>query len=255
MNMRKIDSGSEIDKISCFLKNYLLSSGFSKYIIGVSGGIDSALAATLAVKAIGKENVIGLLLPYTSSHPDSTRDGKLLCNHLNIQYQIIDISPIVDAWFDNYEPDADKLRRGNMMARARMCVLFDLSAKYRALVLGTSNLSELMTGYFTQFGDSAAAIEPLGQIYKTEVWQLSRAMGVPSEIVEKIPTADLWAEQSDEQEMGISYQELDEILWAIHNMDELDNFDKIKVNTVYKLIARSAYKRNPAPMPEAPCSL
>jgi NAD+ synthase len=253
--MRQIDSSHEISKTSQFLKDYLLSSGLTKYIIGVSGGIDSALAAALAVNAIGPENVIGLLLPYRDSHPDSTADGKLLCNHLGIQYQTIDISPMVDAWFDNYEPEADKLRRGNLMARSRMCVLFDLSAKYKALVLGTSNQSELMTGYFTQYGDSAAAIEPLGQLYKTEVWQLSRTLRLPAKIVEKTPTADLWADQSDEQDMGISYRELDEILWAIHNMDELDSFDAAKLKTVFTLIARSAFKRNPPPMPEAPCSL
>ena len=253
--MRKINMMAEIEKISQFLSDYLISSGLKKYILGVSGGIDSALSAALAVKAVGKQNVIGLLLPYRSSHPDSVNDAKLLCKHLDIEYQTIDISPMVDAWFDTYEQEASSLRRGNLMARSRMCVLYDLSAKYNALVLGTSNLSEIMTGYFTQFGDSAAAIEPLAQLYKTEIWQMSKELGIPAKLIAKVPTADLWAEQSDEQDLGIKYLELDEILWAIHNMEDLDNFDDSRVKTVFKLIARSAFKRNPAPIPEAPCSL
>lgn len=253
--MRKIDATSEIDKICQFLKGYLVSSGFSKYIVGVSGGIDSALSAALAVKASGAENVIGIMMPYRESHPDSLGDARVLCDHLGIQFQVIDISPMVDAWFDTYEPEADKLRRGNLMARTRMCVLYDLSAKYRALVLGTSNLSEIMTGYFTQFGDSAAAIEPLGHLYKTDVWMLSETMGLPRCIIDKIPTADLWSEQSDEADMGISYRDLDEILWAIQSMGDLDKYDDDNVKRVYTLMARSAFKRIPAPMPEAPCSL
>ncbi|MCK9557865.1 MAG: NAD+ synthase [Candidatus Cloacimonetes bacterium] len=253
--MRKIDTSAEIEKIKVFLRDYLTSSGHQKYIVGVSGGIDSALSAALATLAIGKENVIGLLLPYRNSHPDSSADAKILCQTLDIEYQTIDISPMVDAWFDNYEPDANHLRRGNLMARSRMCVLYDLSAKYRALVLGTCNLSEIMTGYFTQFGDSAAAVEPLAQLYKTEVWQMAKEMEIPQKIIDKIPTADLWPQQSDEADMGISYADLDAILWAIHSMQDLDTFDVDKVKTVYKLIARSAFKRNPAPVPEAPCYL
>jgi len=252
--MRNIDHHSEIQKISTFLANYLISSGMSKYIIGISGGIDSALAAALAVKGVGKGNVIGILMPYKTSHPDSLADAEILCRHLGIEHHHIDISPIVDAWFAVNETDAERLRRGNWMARTRMCVLYDLSAKYKALVLGTSNLSEIMTGYFTQHGDSAAAIEPLGRLYKTEVWALSKLMGLPQKIVEKVPTADLWDDQSDEDEMGIRYLELDEILWAIDNMDDLEAFDNDKVKRVYTLIAKSAFKRSPVPTPEAPCS-
>jgi NAD+ synthase len=253
--MRKISFQDEIQNITDFLRSYLQSSGFEKYIIGVSGGIDSALSATLAVKAIGKEKVIGVLMPYKNSHPDSLADGELLCKHLGIKWDIVDITSMVDAYFDVYEKHADSLRRGNWMARTRMCVLYDLSAKYRALVVGTSNQSEYMTGYFTQYGDSAAAIEPIGQLYKSEVWNMARVLKVPEKIINKTPTADLWLDQSDETEMGISYPQLDEILWAISNMDDLDRFDQAILEKVYRLIARSAFKRNPAPMPEAPCSL
>ncbi len=253
--MRKIDLYSEIEKISAFLRDYLQASGHQKYILGVSGGIDSALSAALAVKAIGKDKVIGAILPYRDSNPESVKDAELLCQHLGIQSLNIDISPMVDAYFEANEPDANVLRRGNWMARSRMCVLFDLSMKHRALVLGTTNQSEFMTGYFTQYGDSAAAVEPLGQLYKTEVWAMSRALELPEKIISKIPTADLWKDQSDEQEMGISYDKLDKILWAIRNMDDLDSFDDALVNKVYKLIARSAYKRIPTPVAEDICSL
>lgn len=253
--MRKIDFHSEIEKISAYLRVYLQASGHQKYVVGISGGIDSALSAALAVKAIGKSQVIGVFMPYRGSNPASHEDAELLCKHLDIQSFTIDISPMVDAYFDVHEKDANALRRGNWMARVRMCVLFDLSVKHRALVLGTTNQSEFMTGYFTQYGDSAAAVEPLARLYKTEVWDISRALGLPEKIISKIATADLWENQSDEQELGISYQKLDEILWAIHNMDDLDSFDQSQVNTVYKLIARSAYKRNPTPVPEQPCSL
>lgn len=253
--MRKIDLHSEMNRISAFLRDYLLASGLKNYIFGNSGGIDSALSAALAVKAIGKDKVIGVMMPYRGSSPESQKDAELLCQNLGIQCLTIDISPMVDAYFDVHEKDADALRRGNWMARVRMCVLYDLSVKHRALVLGTTNQSEFMSGYFTQHGDSAAAVEPIAQLYKTEVWEMSQAIGLPKKIISKIPTADLWEDQSDEQEMGIAYRELDQILWAIRNMDDLDGFDQDQVNKVYKLIARSSYKRIPTPMPEQPCSL
>jgi NAD+ synthase len=252
--MRKIDYPLEIEKISTFLADYLMSSMLKKYIIGISGGIDSALAAALAVKAIGKENVIGVMMPYKSSHPESLSDGRLLCEQLGIRHHTVDISPMVDAWFDTFHNDASVLRRGNWMARIRMCVLYDLSAKYHALVLGTSNLSELMTGYFTQHGDSAAAVEPLGRLYKTEVKAMSQLLRLPDRIINKAPTADLWEKQTDESEMGISYAMLDEILWAIDSMADLESFDDKLVKKVYTMIAKSTFKRVPAPMPEAPCS-
>ncbi|MDD3103464.1 MAG: NAD+ synthase [Candidatus Cloacimonetes bacterium] len=253
--MRNIDFHKEIEKCSAFLRDYLQASGQQKYILGVSGGIDSALSAALAAKAIGSSQVIGVSMPYSGSNPTSREDAELLCKHLGIQQITIDISPMVDAYFEAHEKDANALRRGNWMARVRMCVLFDLSVKHQALVLGTTNQSEYMTGYFTQYGDSAAAVEPIGQLYKTEVWAISKAMGLPEKIISKLPTADLWEDQTDEQELGISYQKLDEILWAIRNMDNLDGYEQSQVYAVYKLIAHSAFKRSPAPMPDPPCSL
>ncbi|HOH96947.1 MAG TPA: NAD+ synthase [Candidatus Cloacimonadota bacterium] len=253
--MRKLDYQAEIDRISAFLRDYSAHSGFGRYIIGVSGGIDSALSAALAVQALGSERVIGVLLPYRDSHPDSTAHGRLLCQTLGIQTLLVDISPMVDAYFEQLEPDADPLRRGNFMARMRMSVLFDLSAKHSALVVGTSNQSELMTGYFTQYGDSAAAIEPIGQLYKTEVWEMARHLNIPECIINKAPTADLWQDQTDEAEMGIEYRILDAILYAIKQGSSLDSFAPEKVKKVQELIRRSEFKRLNPPMPEAPCSI
>ena len=253
--MRKLDYKNEIVKISSFLETYLTASGFKKLIIGISGGIDSALSAALAVKAIGKENVIGVLMPYKLSNPESLQDGKILCSHLDITYKVVDISKMVDAYFEANDPEADKLRFGNWMARTRMCVLFDLSAKYDALVVGTTNQSELMTGYFTQYGDSACAIEPIGKLYKSEVWEMARTLGIPNKLIEKTPTADLWENQSDENEMGISYAELDQILYSISKNKSLEQFPDSQVNLVYRLIARSSFKRLPPPFPEDPCCL
>lgn len=253
--MRKIDYHIEMDKICTFLADYLNASGFNKYILGISGGIDSALSAALAVRALGKEQVIGIMMPYQHSNASSLADGTKLCKSLGIEHQVIDISPFVDVYFDTHEPDAGALRRGNWMARSRMCILFDLSAKYKALVLGTSNQSELMTGYFTQYGDVACAVEPIGQLYKTEVWEMAKLLPIPAEIIQKVPSADLWEGQSDEAELGISYPDLDEILCSIQSMEDNSGLDPDQVKTVYKLIAKSQYKRMPPPLPEPVCSL
>ncbi len=251
--MRKIDYKKEIQNIEKFLQDYLAKSKMKGYILGVSGGIDSALSLALAQSAIGKENVYGVLMPYKESHPDSTADGIKLCEALGVAYEIQDISPFVDQWFGDSE--VSTLRKGNWMARIRMNILFDLSAKMSKLVLGTSNYSEWMTGYFTQFGDSACALEPIGKLYKTEVWEMSRHFNIPLSIIEKIPTADLWQDQSDEQELGINYPDLDAILYAISINSDLSSFDPNQVKLVQNLINRSSFKRIPAPMPESPCSL
>ncbi len=251
--MRKIDYKKEIQRIEKFLQDYLIQSGMKGYIVGVSGGIDSALSLALAQSAIGKEKVYGVLMPYKESHPDSTADGIKLCEALGVGYEIQDISPFVDEWFKDSE--VSMLRKGNWMARIRMNILFDLSAKMSYLVLGTSNYSEWMTGYFTQFGDVACALEPIGKLYKTEVWEMSRHFDIPMSIIDKIPTADLWQDQSDEQEMGINYDDLDAILYAMSTSADLQNFDHKQVELVQNLINRSRFKRKLAPMPETPCSL
>ena len=251
--MRQLDYPKVLESISAFIRDYAASSGFEKYILGISGGIDSALSAALAVHAMGAENVIGIMMPHSISNANSLKDGLTLCESLGIAHQIIDISPICDPWFQREQPEPDFLRKGNFMARVRMCILYDLSSKYKALVLGTGNLSEIMTGYFTQFGDAACAIEPLGQLYKTEVYELAKYMKLPQAILDKVPSADLWAGQSDEAELGISYPDLDKILYAIQYMQDTDALDAEQVKLVYKLISRSQYKRILPLVPEPPC--
>lgn len=246
--MRILDPEHEIKIISQFIKEKIHNAGFKKAIVGLSGGIDSALTASLCVSALGSENVIGLMLPYKNSHPDSLAHATVLAELLEINYQVIDISPMVDIYFKEYATEADMLRRGNYMARIRMCTLFDQSSKHQALVAGTSNKSELYVGYCTQYGDSACAFEPIGHLYKTEVRELSKFMGVPKEILRKPPTADLWAGQTDEDELGITYATLDEILYNMIDLKKdkelLSGYIDTKyVELVDKKIKASAFKR------------
>ncbi len=254
--MRNLDLNKEKDRITCFIRAYLQSAGFGKVVLGLSGGVDSAVCCALAVEALGRENVIAAMLPYKTSHPDSLADALNLATLLGIEHHTIDISPMADAYFNRYEPQAGSLRRGNWLARTRMCVLFDLSARHRALVLGTSNRTELMVGYFTQFGDSACAMEPIGHLYKTEVWQLARLLGIPDKIVAKTPTADLWSGQSDEADLGLSYPVLDEILYALTELDvnaraseNLDHPAEL-YQKVDRMITASAFKRKMPPLLE-----
>lgn len=254
--MRNRDLNLEIIRIVEFIKDILKQSGQRKLIIGLSGGIDSALSATLAVKAIGKENVIGVMLPYKDSSQSSYDDAKKVADFLDIEHHKVDITPMVDAYFSNYDSNADSLRRGNCMARMRMITLYDFSAKYGGLVVGTGNKSELLTGYCTQYGDSACAFEPLGHLYKSEVWEMSRMLGVPEFVINKKPTADLWSDQTDEEEMGISYQQLDEILFLKYEL-KLSNEQIIKqgitsqdLSIVEKLYNKSKFKRVMPPVLE-----
>jgi len=253
--VREIDLNEQIELIVKFIKKQLTTAGFSKLIVGLSGGIDSAVVAALCVKAIGSENVYGVMLPYRSSHDDSLEHAKLIAEKFNIKYRIVEITKMVDAYFNNFEPDANALRRGNRMARERMCVLYDLSAKYKALVAGTGNLSELMIGYCTQYGDSACAFETIGNLYKTEVFEIAHILEVPECIITKNPTADLWEGQTDEDEMGITYKELDEILYLM--LDQKMNYEKLvstfsteKIDKVKRMIQLSEFKRNMPPSPE-----
>ncbi len=246
--IRKLDYSRESKQISDFLKEELAKAGMKKYIIGLSGGIDSAVSAALAVKAVGKDNVIGLMLPYTASNPASLADAKSVAAYLKIDYHIVPISPMVEAYFAHEKTD-DILRRGNFMARTRMCVLYDYSARYQGLVLGTGNKSELMIGYCTQYGDSACANEPLSYLYKTEVFELARQLGLPPVVINKKPSADLWDAQTDEAELGMTYNCLDNILEMIIEQGADDDtilamgYATEIISKVHKMIANSQFKR------------
>lgn len=199
------------DHLIHFIKEETEKRGFSNLVVGLSGGIDSALSAVLAVKAIGKDRLYAFSLPYKTSSKESIEDAKLVADKFGINLQVIEITPFVDPFIEKLGVD-DRVRKGNIMARVRMITLFDMSSKYRALVLGTSNKTEILLGYGTVCGDIASAINPLGDLYKTDVWGLSKYLGIPDRLIEKKPTADLWSGQTDEGELGFTYLEVDKLL-------------------------------------------
>lgn len=233
-----------------FLYEEISKIGLKRGILGLSGGVDSAVVACLLSRALGPENVYALIMPYRLSNPQSREHAEKLARQLKINYFIKDISPMVDAFFAD-EPEADHVRRGNKMARERMCLLYDYSAKYQALVIGTSNKTELLLGYGTIHGDLASAINPIGDLYKSQIWQLAEYLGVPREIIEKPPSADLWVGQTDEQELGYSYQEIDRLLYYMVDLRystemllELGYSEKT-IKDIYLRMQRSQFKRRP----------
>lgn len=231
-----------------FLRENFKKAGFSKAVLGLSGGIDSALVAYLLRDALGKENVLAIMMPYKSSNPDSLNHAKLVVEDLKINAKTIEITDMIDAYFKN-EKDASSLRMGNKMARERMSILFDYSSKENALVVGTSNKTEIYLGYSTQFGDSACALNPIGDLYKTNIWDLSRYLKIPNELIEKKPSADLWEGQTDEQEMGLTYKEADQVLYRMleenKTVEEIlaEGFNKDLVDNIVRRMNRSEYKR------------
>lgn len=230
------------------LREEVEKAGFGKVILGLSGGIDSALSLYLAVEAFGKGNVIAVRMPYKTSSTSSLEDAQTAIDDTGVESLTIDITPQIDAYYEQF-PEATPLRRGNKMARERMAILYDLSAHYEALVIGTSNRTELLLGYGTQFGDAASAINPLGDLYKTQVRQLSAYLGVPEQIIAKPPSADLWEDQTDEGELGFSYFDVDRLLYymidqrfALDKLREL-NFSDEFIEKVSKRVIRNQYKR------------
>ncbi len=246
--MNKLDYSIVKSKIISFIRGYIYKNGFKNGIVGVSGGIDSALVLALSVEALGEENVFALLMPYKLSSEDSLKDGKLICKKLGVKYEIIDISPSVDAYFKKYPTD-NPLQIGNKCARERMSVLYDFSERKKALVVGTSNKSEILIGYATQYGDAAAAFLPIGELYKTQVFEFSKILNIPAQIINKKPSADLWEKQTDEDEIGLIYKDLDKILYNMVDLNKDDSelielgFSKDKINRVRALIRNSEFKR------------
>ena len=241
--------GETVRKIlTGFVDNEVRKAGFERVVVGLSGGVDSALSAFLAAEALGPQNVWAILMPYRTSSSESVEHARLVVNTLGVHSLTVDITPMVDAYFAGF-PDADHMRRGNKMARERMTILFDHSARLGGLVLGTSNKTELLLGYGTLHGDMASAINPLGDLYKTQVRQLARHLKVPTVIVEKQPSADLWAGQTDEAELGFTYEEVDKVLYLLvdqrYEMADLvaEGFDEKFVRAVYHKVQASQYKR------------
>jgi len=281
LEMRALDYTKVEEILVDFIKDEFKKAGFTKAVIGMSGGIDSSVSANLAVKALGKENVYGILMPYKKvkgSAVTDIKDAEKICKHLGMPFHVQDITGVVDSMigvldsnvsFDGRTNGNDysyKLRVGNVCARVRMMVLFDFSSANKSLVLGTENLTESASefrfnkkgenvgyggfGYFTMFGDSASSIEPIINLYKTEVFEFARHLGLPEFVIKKAPSARLWDGHNDEREMGISYADADEILfymneekWEREHFEKVD-FDMAKVDKVIELKNKGAFKSN-----------
>jgi NAD+ synthase len=231
-----------------FIKSEITRAGFSKAVLGLSGGIDSAVSCYLAARALGPENVLAVRMPYKTSSPDSTAHAGLVIEDLGIPSKTVEITEMCDPLIGQTPPDA-ALRHGNIMARMRMIVLYDQSADFGGLVVGTGNKTEILLGYSTIYGDSACAINPIGDLYKTQLRQLAADLGVPAEIIEKPPSADLWAGQADEDELGFTYQQVDQLLFLLvdkrFSPEECvaAGFDEKFVRDVVRRIQQNHYKR------------
>jgi len=248
MNELSINSEQVTEILSGFISSEVTKVGFSKIVLGLSGGVDSSTSAYLSVRALGEENVIGILMPYKTSQAESREHAMNVVEAIGIQHLEVDITPMVDPYLDLF-PDIDRVRRGNVMARQRMIVLYDQSYAHGALVLGTSNKTESLLGYTTLWGDMACAINPLGDLYKTQVRELARHLGVAKEIIDKPPSADLWKGQTDEDELGFTYEEVDRLLFLLvdqrQSPEEMEEkgFDRKLVNRVMDMLRKSQYKR------------
>ncbi|MBN2045023.1 MAG: NAD+ synthase [Anaerolineales bacterium] len=231
-----------------FITSELTRAGFSKAVIGLSGGIDSAVSCYLAAQALGSNNVLAIRMPYKTSSPESTAHAGLVIEDLGVQSKTIEITDMCDPLIAQTPPDAT-LRHGNIMARMRMVVLYDQSADFNGLVIGTGNKTEILLGYTTIFGDSACAINPIGDLYKTQLRQLAAALGVPDQIIKKPPSADLWTGQTDEDELGFTYQRVDQLLYLLVDQrfspEECVEvgFDQGFVKKVVQRIQQNHYKR------------
>lgn len=243
-----LDVGATVQILEGFIKNEVERTGLHRVVLGLSGGIDSALAAYLAVRALGASGVVGILMPFRTSSPSSLRDAESVVGALGIMAERFEISEMVDV-FSGKTGAVGPRRLGNVMARIRMLVLYDRSVEHDALVLGTSNKTELLLGYGTIHGDLASALNPLGDLYKTQVRELARALGVPKAILAKPPSADLWPEQTDESDLGASYDEIDRILALLVDARVSQatlcakGFPRETIARLTRLIQRSQFKR------------
>ncbi|NUN70220.1 MAG: NAD+ synthase [Bacteroidetes bacterium] len=233
-----------------FIADEVRNAGFTKAVLGLSGGIDSAVAAYLAAEALGPKNVTAVMMPYRTSSPASLADAEKVVKALKIHSEVVDITPMVEPLFTT-QRIKENLRKGNIMARQRMIVLYDVSQRDRSLVIGTSNKTESMLGYGTLYGDMACAINPIGDLYKTHVWALAAELGVPRQIIEKKPTADLWEGQTDEAELGFSYAMADKLLYAMVDERRTDaelagmGFPAAFIETVRRKVRVNQFKRRP----------
>ena len=244
----KINTDLARQILTGFIHSEVTRAGFSKAVVGLSGGIDSAVSCYLAVEALGPQNVLAVRMPYKSSASDSLEHAQIVIEALGLPSITIPITEMVDPLFERF-PEASSMRRGNIMARTRMIILYDQSEAFGGLVIGTGNKTEILLGYTTLYGDSANALNPIGDLYKTQLRQLARALGIPEVIIRKAPTADLWQGQTDEGELGFTYEEVDKLLYLLVDQryspqDCVEaGFAENFVRTVAERIRRNHFKR------------
>jgi len=248
MSDLSIDTDLARKILTGFIKSEITRAGFHRAVLGLSGGIDSALACYLAAEALGPENVLAIRMPYKTSSQGSLDHAQLVIDDLKIQALTIPITEMVDPLIERF-PDMENRRKGNIMARQRMIILFDQSESFKGLVLGTGNKTEILLGYSTLYGDSACALNPIGDLYKAQVRQLSKAVGVPQPILDKAPSADLWVGQTDETELGFTYEQADQILYLLIDQRYTPQecvdagFKEEFVRAVLQRVRRNQFKR------------
>ncbi len=251
--MLKIDSEFVVRRLTEGLQKEFKKRNFTHAVLGLSGGVDSAVVATLLCRALGNKNVTALVMPYADLQKQLSKDAIEFARQLEIPYFIIDIAPQIDAYFKNCT-DADKIRRGNKMSRERMSILYDFARKLNALVVGTGNKSELLMGYFTLHGDGGCSLLPIGDFYKTHVWQIAQFLKVPLKIINRKPSAGFWEDQTDEGEMGIRYRDLDRLLYFMMDRQFSDEelraqgFRKNVIDKIKSHIRAVEYKRQSPPI-------
>jgi len=231
-----------------FIHSELNRVGFQRALIAVSGGIDSAVSLYLSAKALGPDNVLAIRMPYKTSPEHTLEDAQTMIDQLGVQSMTVEITDMVDPLIEKF-PDMSKIRAGNIMARMRMIVLYDQSVAFNGLAIGSSNKTELLLGYSTIFGDSAAALQPIGDLYKTQVRQLANDLGVPEQVIAKAPSADLWEGQTDEGELGFTYEEVDQLLYLLVDQRYrpenciAEGFERTFVEQVVRRMRQNHYKR------------
>jgi NAD+ synthase len=252
-----IDTDQLRRRLTDFIRKEISQAGYARGVVNLSGGLDSALACTLAAEALGPQNVLAIRLPYRTSSPDSLAHAQLVIEALGVQSITLPITEMVEPLFERF-PEMSPVRRGNAMARTRMILLYDQSEAFHGLPVGTGNKTEILLGYTTIYGDAACALNPLGDLYKTQVRQLARVVGVPEAILQKPPSADLWEGQTDEGELGFTYAEVDQLLALLVDQRRTPaecveaGFAESFVTAVVERIRRSQYKRLMPPVAKLP---
>lgn len=234
--------------VTGFIKDQIEKVGMTRAVLALSGGIDSALSAYLSAKALGPENVLAIRMPYRTSSADSLKDADAVIEDLGLPSITVEITPMVEPLFERF-PEMSNVRKGNIMARQRMIILYDQSVDWGGLAMGTSNKTEFLLGYSTIYGDSGVALQPIADLYKAQVRQLAGALGVPGSIIDKPPSADLWTGQTDEAELGFTYNDVDQVLFLLvderFTVDEVveEGFDRTFVEDVWRRVKANHYKR------------